>query len=92
MKKREPSRTREQIIKDVGLARPLFQYVREHHPKTEIPFLLPPKGEIVNIYNFAIGVLTSAGIIIQDSKAPKKVRDHVEKIIGRAYDAVCLYL
>lgn len=84
--------TSEQIIKDVGLAWRLRQYVQEHHPKTKIHFLLPPKGEAVNIYNYAIRVLTEAGVIVQDPKAPKKLRDYAERVIKRAYDAVCLDL
>lgn len=89
MGKRKPSRTREQIIKDTQLVRPLIAYVQRYHPETKIHFLSPTKSEMVADYNFALMGLNAAGIIIQDPNAPKKLRNHAEKVIRRARDAVC---
>ena len=43
-------------------------------------------------YNFALMGLNAAGIIVQDSNAPKKLRNHAKRVIRRAREAVCLNL
>lgn len=92
MGKRKSSRTREQIIKDTQLVRPLIAYVQRYHPKTKIHFLSPTKSEIVADYNFALMGLNAAGIIVQDPNAPEKLRNHAARVIERARKAVCLNL
>jgi len=91
MKKKKSSRIREKNIKDIRLLRPLIAYVQRYHSKTKPPpFIKTKKGETNRNYALAIMGLNYAGIIIQDSNAPKRLRNHAEQVIERAYEAVCL--
>ncbi len=90
---RKSGRIGEQTIKYIRLLRPLIAYQQRYHPKTKPPpFIKTKKGETNRNYNLAIMGLNAAGIIAQDSNAPKKLRKHAERVIERACEAVCLDL
>jgi len=92
MGKRKPSLTGEQTSKDLRLLRPLRAYVHRYHPKTKPPLFTTTKSETNINYTLALMGLNDAGIIVQDSNAPKILRNHAERVIKRARDAVCLNL